>query len=112
MPARSRMPASWSGRDERENAMSVEMTRRCTRSASDCSMVIIPREGRQVIATVESRGEERLEVGGATVPAYHLVVQPAVGHQLQRVGEVGRGVFVDHPGGGRGGDAVAGRQRG
>lgn len=39
--------------------------------------VIIPRENRQVVATVSDRGEERTEIGGVQVPAYHLVVQPA-----------------------------------
>jgi hypothetical protein len=39
--------------------------------------VIIPRENRQVVATVQDRGEERVEIGGVQVSAYHLVVQPA-----------------------------------
>jgi hypothetical protein len=38
--------------------------------------ILIPRENRQVVATVQDRGEERIEVGGSQVPAYHLVVQP------------------------------------
>jgi hypothetical protein len=39
--------------------------------------IIIPREGRQVVATVSNRGEERVEIGGTQVAGYHLVVQPA-----------------------------------
>lgn len=39
--------------------------------------IIVPRENRQVMATVASRGEERVEINGAQVSLYHLVVQPA-----------------------------------
>ena len=38
--------------------------------------VIIPRENTQVIATVTDRGEDRIQVAGTQVSAYHLVVEP------------------------------------
>lgn len=43
--------------------------------------VIVPRENRQVIATVTSRGEERTRVGGAEATLFHLVVQPQGGDE-------------------------------
>jgi hypothetical protein len=41
--------------------------------------VIVPRENRQVLATVTSSGEERVDVGGTAVSAFHLVVRLAGG---------------------------------
>ncbi|MBB4635821.1 hypothetical protein [Longimicrobium terrae] len=41
--------------------------------------VIVPRENRQVMATVSSRGEESITVNGTSVTLFHLVVQPAGG---------------------------------
>lgn len=41
--------------------------------------VIVPRENRQVMATVASRGEERVQIAGSTVTLYHLVVMPQGG---------------------------------
>lgn len=41
--------------------------------------VIIPRESRQVMATVTNRGEETVQVGGHAVRLFHLVVQPQGG---------------------------------
>lgn len=41
--------------------------------------VIVPRENRQVMATVTNRGEERVRVGGAEATLFHLVVQPTGG---------------------------------
>lgn len=41
--------------------------------------VIIPRENRQVVATVTDRGEESVTVAGRSVRLFHLVVQPAGG---------------------------------
>ncbi len=38
--------------------------------------ILIPRENRQVMATVTDRGEEQVEVAGSTVSLFHLVVQP------------------------------------
>jgi hypothetical protein len=43
--------------------------------------VIIPRESRQVVATVTSRGEESVQVGGASATLFHLVVQPQGGEE-------------------------------
>lgn len=37
--------------------------------------VIVPRENRQVVATVSSMGEERVDVGGTAASLFHLVVQ-------------------------------------
>ncbi|HEX2092790.1 MAG TPA: hypothetical protein VHG28_10325 [Longimicrobiaceae bacterium] len=37
--------------------------------------VIIPRENRQVVATVSDRGEERVEIEGTPLNLFHLVVQ-------------------------------------
>lgn len=43
--------------------------------------VIIPRENRQVIATVTNRGEERTRVAGTEATLFHLVVQPRGGDE-------------------------------
>lgn len=43
--------------------------------------VIVPRENRQVIATVTSRGEERTRVGNVDATLFHLVVQPQGGDE-------------------------------
>lgn len=43
--------------------------------------VIVPRENRQVIATVSSRGEESTRVGNTQVTLFHLVVQPQGGDE-------------------------------
>ncbi|HEX8903792.1 MAG TPA: hypothetical protein VF771_02985 [Longimicrobiaceae bacterium] len=43
--------------------------------------VIIPRESRQVIATVTNRGEESVQVAGQSARLFHLVVQPQGGLQ-------------------------------
>src|SRR5690606_3752650 len=37
--------------------------------------VIVPRENKQVIATVRDAGEESVTVSGTTLPLYHLEVQ-------------------------------------
>ena len=49
--------------------------------------VIIPRENRQVMATVKDLGEERLSIDGTPATLYHLVVQPQ--------GSAARHVWVD-----------------
>lgn len=41
--------------------------------------VIVPRENRQVLATVTNRGEESVQVAGRTVRLFHLTVQPSGG---------------------------------
>jgi hypothetical protein len=43
--------------------------------------VIVPRDNRQVVATVTSRGEERVQVAGTTATLFHLVVQPQGGNE-------------------------------
>ncbi|MBW3572566.1 MAG: hypothetical protein KY467_15800 [Gemmatimonadetes bacterium] len=43
--------------------------------------VIVPRENRQVMATVASRGEETLTIGGVQATLFHLVVHPAGGDE-------------------------------
>lgn len=43
--------------------------------------IIIPRENRQVMATVEDRGEEAVQVGGENVTGFHLVVRPEGGSE-------------------------------
>lgn len=43
--------------------------------------VIVPRENRQVIAAVSSRGEESVQVGGRAAQLFHLVVQPQGGDE-------------------------------
>lgn len=46
------------------------------RSRNGSVPILIPRENRQVMATVSDRGEEPVEIGGSTVNLFHLVVQP------------------------------------
>jgi hypothetical protein len=61
--------------------------------------VIIPRESRQVMATVTSRGEEPVEVAGTTARLAHLVVQPQGGEQADVwVDDLNRVIRVDVPG--------------
>lgn len=43
--------------------------------------VIVPRENRQVMATVATRGEETVTIGGTRATLFHLVVQPAGGDE-------------------------------
>lgn len=43
--------------------------------------VIVPRENRQVMATVTDRGEERVSIDGTTHSLYHLVVTPREGDE-------------------------------
>jgi hypothetical protein len=43
--------------------------------------ILIPRENRQVMATVTSRGEERVEIAGRAVQLFHIVVQPQGGEE-------------------------------
>lgn len=60
--------------------------------------VIVPRENRQVIATVTDRGEERLTIGGAGGSFSHLVVHPAGGDERHVwVDALGRVVKVEVP---------------
>ena len=43
--------------------------------------IIIPRENRQVMATVTSAGEERVQIGSTTANLYHLVIRPDGGEE-------------------------------
>lgn len=43
--------------------------------------IIIPRENRQVMATVTSEGEERVQIGSTTASLYHLVIRPDGGEE-------------------------------
>ncbi len=60
--------------------------------------VIVPRENRQVIATVTSRGEERLTIEGTPVDLFHLVVQlPGSGERHVWVDALNRVIRVQIP---------------
>jgi hypothetical protein len=60
--------------------------------------VIVPRENRQVVATVSSRGEERVDVGGTTASLFHLVVQvPGSSERHVWVDALGRVIRVRIP---------------
>ncbi|HEX8431060.1 MAG TPA: hypothetical protein VF625_07220 [Longimicrobium sp.] len=60
--------------------------------------IIVPRENRQLLATVSFRGEERMEIGGAQATLYHLVVRPAGGgEQHVWVDALNRVMRVDIP---------------
>jgi hypothetical protein len=43
--------------------------------------ILVPRENRQLMATVKSRGEERVQIGSKTVQLFHIVVQPDGGEE-------------------------------
>jgi len=60
--------------------------------------VIIPRESRQAVATVTSRGEESVDVGGTQASLYHLVVQvPGSGDRHVWVDALNRVMRVEIP---------------
>jgi hypothetical protein len=60
--------------------------------------VIIPRENRQVMATVTDRGEERVTIGGTTANLFHLVVRPAdAGERHVWVDALNRVIKVEIP---------------
>ncbi len=60
--------------------------------------VIIPRENRQVMATVTDRGQQAVNIGGTTVNLFHLVVQPAgAGERHVWVDALGRVIRVEIP---------------
>jgi hypothetical protein len=60
--------------------------------------VIIPRENRQVMATVRDAGQEDVTIGEAVVPLYHLEVQPD-GGDMRHVwlDDLGRVIRVEIP---------------
>jgi hypothetical protein len=43
--------------------------------------ILIPRENRQTMATVQDSGEEMVEVAGTTASLYHLVITPSGGDE-------------------------------
>ena len=60
--------------------------------------IIVPRENRQVVATVSSRGEESVDVNGTRAQLYHLVVHPAgAGPQHVWVDALNRVIKVEIP---------------
>lgn len=60
--------------------------------------VIVPRENRQVMATVSTRGEETVRIGGVSATVFHLVVQPAGGEEHHVwVDDLNRVVRVEVP---------------
>jgi hypothetical protein len=60
--------------------------------------IIIPRENRQVMATVRDAGQENVTIGESVVPLYHLEVQPD-GGDLRHVwlDDLGRVIRVEIP---------------
>lgn len=60
--------------------------------------ILIPRENRQVMATVRSLGEERMEVDGTMLNVYHLSVVPEGGEERRVwVDALGRVMRVEIP---------------
>jgi hypothetical protein len=60
--------------------------------------IIVPRENRQVMATVTDRGEERVRIGGTAATLYHLVVTPDGGEERHVwVDALGRVIKVEIP---------------
>jgi hypothetical protein len=60
--------------------------------------VIIPRENRQVMATVRGLGEEQVQIGDQRVSLFHLVVAPAGGDERHVwVDALGRVIRVQIP---------------
>ncbi|MFL5386297.1 MAG: hypothetical protein ACJ8GN_27585 [Longimicrobiaceae bacterium] len=69
-----------------------------TRTHAGRVPVIVPRENRQVMATVSSRGEEPVQVGGRSVRAFHLRVQPQGGAEADVwVDDLNRVIRVEIP---------------
>ncbi|HEV2131084.1 MAG TPA: hypothetical protein VGR27_08275 [Longimicrobiaceae bacterium] len=60
--------------------------------------IIIPRENRQVMATVTDRGEAPVNIGSTTVNLFHLVIQPAgAGERHVWVDALSRVIRVEIP---------------
>ena len=69
-----------------------------TRTHAGRVPVIVPRDNRQVMATVASRGEEAVQVAGRSVRAFHLSVQPAGGDAAEVwVDDLNRVIKVEIP---------------
>jgi len=70
-----------------------------TRTHAGRVPIIVPRENRQVIATVSSRGEEAVQVAGRSVRLFHLLVQPQGGAEANVwVDDLNRVIKVEIPG--------------
>jgi hypothetical protein len=70
-----------------------------TRTHAGRVPIIVPRDNRQVMATVSSRGEESVQVGGRTVRLFHLLVQPQGGTEANVwVDDLNRVIKVEIPG--------------
>ena len=60
--------------------------------------ILIPRENRQVMATVRDMGEEMVDIRGQRVSLFHLVVRPAGGEERHVwVDALNRVIRVDIP---------------
>jgi hypothetical protein len=60
--------------------------------------VLVPRENRQVMATVSSSGEESVQIGSQTVQLFHVVVRPDGGEERHVwVDALGRVIKVEIP---------------
>lgn len=69
-----------------------------TRTHAGRVPVIVPRENRQVMATVTSRGEEPVQVAGRSVRLFHLRVQPQGGAEADVwVDDLNRVIRVEIP---------------
>jgi hypothetical protein len=69
-----------------------------TRTHAGRVPVIVPRDNRQVMATVSSRGEEPVQVGGRSVRLFHLRVQPQGGAEADVwVDDLNRVIKVEIP---------------
>jgi hypothetical protein len=69
-----------------------------TRTHSGRVPIIVPRENRQVMATVSSRGEESVQVGGRSARLFHLLVQPQGGAEADVwVDDLNRVIKVEIP---------------
>jgi hypothetical protein len=70
-----------------------------TRTHAGRVPIIVPRENRQVMATVSSRGEESVQVGGRSARLFHLLVQPQGGEEANVwVDDLNRVIKVEIPG--------------
>lgn len=68
------------------------------RARSGSVPILVPRENRQVMATIQDMGEEQVEIHGERVPLYHLVVRPAGGADRHVwVDSLNRVIRVDIP---------------
>lgn len=60
--------------------------------------ILIPREDRQVMATVSDRGEERVDINGTPTELFHLVIRPeGAGERHVWTDALGRVIRVEIP---------------